>query len=403
MSNWQSDMELVTYEDLLKKPDDHSPLGPSSMERWLECPGSVLACQGLPDTSSEYADEGSFAHHVSELCRLNNVPAHTYIGLESHCKRFTVDIEFARHVQYFLDYVYEFEGDVLIEERVSYDAWVPDGFGTADDIRIHDGLCNLTDLKFGQGVKVFVKNNPQMWGYGLGVFQDFGHLYDIETFKFNICQPRLDHIDEATVSLKEILLWARDKVQPTAQIAMQPGAPFHPGEWCRWCKIKDDCKHRSQWLMAQMLDELDDMESVKDPDLMNNDDLADAMGVISLMRSWCNDIETRVLSEVQAGRAVGTPSWKLVAGRSNRSWRNVEKAEAALRKTKLKVKDIFKQTMITPPQAEKLLGKDHAIMTDHVRKPPGSPKLAPPTDPRPSVTASISELDEDEAQSAGEE
>jgi len=403
-------MKLVTYEDLLKKPDDHSELGPSSMERWLECPGSVLLCRGLPDISSEYADEGSFAHHVSELCRLNNVPAHTYIGLVSHCKRFTVDIEFARYVQFFMDYVSEFEGDVLIEERVCYDAWVPKGFGTADDIRIHDGLCNLTDLKFGKGIKVYIRDpvtkklKPQLPGYALGVFQDFGHLYDIETFKFNICQPRLDHIDEATVSLKEILLWARDKVQPTALIALQPGAPFQPGEHCRWCKAHDTCGHRKQWLVAQMLDELDDMESIKDPDLMDNDDLADAMDVISLMRGWCNDIEARVLSEVQAGRAVGTPSWKLVAGRSNRAWRNMAKAEAALRKTKLKVKDIFKQTMITPPQAEKLLGKDHAIMTDHVRKPPGSPKLAPPTDPRPSVTASISELDDDdEAQSAGEE
>lgn len=403
-SSWQSDMELVTYEDLLKKPDDHSELGPSAMERWLECPGSVLLCRGLPDAPTEYADEGTFAHHVSELCRLNNVPATTYIDLVSHCKRFTVDAEFARHVQFFLDYVAEFEGDVLIEERVSYDAWVPGGYGTADDIRIHDGLCNLTDLKFGQGVKIYIKNNPQMWGYGLGVFQDFGHLYDIETFKFNICQPRLDHIDEATVSLKEILLWARDKVQPTAEIALKPNAPFQPGEHCRWCKARDTCGHRKEWLMAQMLDELDDMESIKDPDLMTNDDLANCMDVISLMRSWCNDIEGRVLSEIQAGRAVGTPSWKLVAGRSNRAWRDAVKAEAALRKTKLKVKDIFKQTMISPTQAEKLLGKDHKIMTDHVRKPPGSPKLAPPTDPRSAITADISELDDDdEAQSAGEE
>lgn len=321
----------------------------------------------------------------------------------SVCERFTVDAEFARHVQAFLDYVNEFEGDMLVEERVSYDAWVPDGFGTADDIRIHDGICNLTDLKFGAGVKVYVKGNTQMWMYGLGVFQDFGHLYDIETFKFNICQPRLDHIDEDTVSLKEILLWARDKVQPTAAIALKPDAPFQPGEHCRWCKARDTCGHRKEWLMAQMLDELDDMDSIKDPDLMTNDDLANAMDVISLMRSWCNDIEARVLSEVQAGRAVGTPSWKLVAGRSNRAWRNAVKAEAALRKTKLKVKEIFKQTMISPTQAEKLLGKDHAIMTDHVRKPPGSPKLAPPTDPRPSITADISELDDEEAQSAGEE
>jgi hypothetical protein len=398
-------MELVTYEDLLKKPDVHSALGPSSSERWLECPGSVGLCKGLPDAPTIYADEGNFYHDVSELCRLNNVPAKTYIGLVSVCERFTVTEETARYVQSFVDYVNQFEGDMMVEELVTYDAWVPGGFGTLDDGRIRDGVCNLTDLKFGQGVKVFCKGNTQMWMYGLGVFQDYGHLYDIETFKFNIHQPRLDHIDEDTVSLKEILLWARDVVQPTAKIALGDDAPFQPGEWCRFCKARDTCVPRKQWLMAQMLDELDDMDSIKDPDLMTNDDLANAMDVLSLMRSWCNDIEARVLSEVQAGRAVGTPSWKLVAGRSNRAWRNAKKAEAALRKvSRLKVSDIFKQTMISPTQAEKLLGKDHAIMTDHVRKPPGSPKLAPPTDPRPAVVADISELDDDdEAPSAGEE
>ena len=388
-------MPMLTYKEVHERKDEHSPLGPSSMDRTLNCPGSVDLTKDMPDTSSEYADEGTFAHHISELCRINEVPAEFYVGLDSHCGRFTVDKEFANHVQYFLDYVNEFKGEMLVEERVEYDAWVPGGFGTADDIRMNDGMCVITDLKYGQGVKVFARNNLQMWGYGLGVFQTFGHLYDIETFQFNICQPRLDHIDEHTVSAKEVLLWARDVLEPMAKIALGDDAPFKPGTWCRWCKVRDTCDHRKQWLMAQMLDELDDMDSIKDPGLMDNDDLADAMDVISLMRTWCNDIEARVLSEVQAGRDVGSPSWKMVAGRSTRRWRDEGKAEAALRKTKLKVKEFLIAKLISPTQAEKLLGKDNAVLIAQVIKPPGSPKLAPPTDPRPSVKAAISELDDD--------
>ena len=387
-------MSMLTYEELCAQPDEHSELGASSSERWAHCQGSVKLVRGLPDTPSEYADLGNFAHDVSELCRVNGKPASYYIGLKSHCGRFECDKEMANHVQMFLDYVDEKPGEMLVEQRVEYDAWVPGGFGTADDIRIQDGVCDLTDLKYGQGVKVYVKDNWQMWTYALGVFQTFGHLYDIDQFKLCICQPRLDHIDEDTVSTKEILLWARDRLKPAAETALYAeNPPFEAGEWCRWCRARDVCNHRKEWLMTQMLDELDDMESVKDPDLMTNDDLAEAMDVIDLMRSWCNDIERRVLSEVQAGHEVGKPSWKLVEGRSVRKWRDEAEAEAALRKTKLKVKEILPTKLISPTQAEKLLGKKNEILGDLIIKPPGSPKLAPPTDPRPPVQPDISELD----------
>lgn len=391
-------MSEVTYEQLLEKPDDHSEVGPSGMDRWMLCPGSVQLSRGLPDTASVFADEGTFAHHISELCRLNDKPASAYIGQASHCDRFEVDQVFADHVQAFVDYVDEFPGEMMVEERVEYDAWVPGGFGTADDIRFNEGMCYLTDLKFGQGVKVFIRDpvskqlNRQMLGYALGVFQQFGHLFDIDCFQLNICQPRLDHIDEETVSLKEILLWARDQLQPIAEVALGSNPPFQAGDHCRWCRARDSCAHRKDWTMAQMLDELDDLESMKDPDLMDNKDLAISMSVIDVIRAWCNDIESRTVSEVQAGRDVG--GWKMVAGRSIRKWRDNDQAEAALRKTKLKVAEILPPKLISPAGAEKLLGKKHPLMTELVIKPPGSPKLAPPTDPRPSVTPDVSELDD---------
>ena len=391
-------MSEITYEALLQKPDDHSEMGPSGMDRWIPCPGSVVLSRKFPDVPSEYADEGTFAHHVSELCRLNNKPASHYIGLESHCGRFVVDKPFADAVQSFLDYVDELPGHMEVEQRVSYDAWVPDGFGTADDVRFDEGMCYLTDLKFGQGVKVYLRDpvtkklKPQLMGYALGVFQDFGHLYDIDCFQLAIHQPRLDHIDEETVSLKEILLWARDVLQPTAEIALGDNPPFQAGDHCRWCRARDACPHRKDFVMSQMMDELDDLESMKDPDLMDNDDLANAMNVLDQIRAWCNDIEKRALSEVQAGHDVG--GWKLVEGRSVRRWRDAEEAEQALRGTKLKVKEILPPKLISPAQAEKLLGKKHPLIGELCIKPPGSPKLAPPTDPRPPLKVDISELDD---------
>ncbi len=388
-------MSELTYEDLLAIEDEHSILGPSGGDRWMKCPGSVQLGRKFGDTASSYADEGNFGHDISQLCRVNGYPAKHYIGLVSKCGRFTCDKAFADAIQQFLDYVHEFEADqVLIEERVDYTAWVEGGFGTLDDGRLTERTASITDLKMGQGVKVYAKDNTQMKLYALGVFQDWGHLFDFDKFQLNIVQPRLDHIDEWTISTKELLLWARDQVEPTAKIALGDDAPFQPGKHCQFCRARDNCVHRKEWMMLQMLDELDDLESIKDPDLMTNDQLYEAMSVIDLMRNWCNDIERRTLAEVQAGRDVGNPSYKLVAGRTARKWRDEADAEKALRGAKLKVKEIFPPKLISPPQAEKLLGKKHPILTEQVQVTTGKPVLVPPTDPRPSVVADISELDD---------
>ena len=43
---------------------------------------------------------------------------------------------------------------VLLERRVDFSRWVPEGFGTADLIVITDGVAYVVDLKFGKGLKV---------------------------------------------------------------------------------------------------------------------------------------------------------------------------------------------------------------------------------------------------------
>ncbi len=46
----------------------HALLSPSSAERWMQCPGSVALSYGAPDSSSEYADEGTAAHELAAMC-----------------------------------------------------------------------------------------------------------------------------------------------------------------------------------------------------------------------------------------------------------------------------------------------------------------------------------------------
>lgn len=48
-------------------PNKHAVLSASSSHRWLNCPPSALECAKLPDTSSEFARQGTDAHTLCEF------------------------------------------------------------------------------------------------------------------------------------------------------------------------------------------------------------------------------------------------------------------------------------------------------------------------------------------------
>ncbi|MDE2020994.1 MAG: DUF2800 domain-containing protein, partial [Patescibacteria group bacterium] len=61
----------------------HSPLGASSAERWLHCPGSIALAKKivLPDAEeSEYAKEGTAAHEAAAFCLKNDFDSWEIIG-----------------------------------------------------------------------------------------------------------------------------------------------------------------------------------------------------------------------------------------------------------------------------------------------------------------------------------
>jgi hypothetical protein len=384
----------------------HSDLGPSASERWLECLGSVLATRGMPDISSDYAIQGTAAHTVSEWCRQQNVRASKFLGTMVGVKTadrgivlVECDQEMVDGVQAFVDFVNDLPGDAHFETRVHYEAWVPGGFGTSDDARIQDGVCTITDLKFGEGIQVFAKDNTQLMLYALGFFHDFGHLYDIKEFELIIFQPRLDHIDRWHISLADLLIWARDVAMPRAHMALQPDAAFKAGDWCRFCKIKERCAARAESAMRTVAEEFDDLDEAAEKaqelegegvaegaaSLLSNEQIAKLLPAIAGARAYFTAIEKLAMSEVQQGRAIG--DYKLVEGRSNRAWdAPEEKVVKALKGARVRTDDIYTKKLISPAQAEKLVGKTHKIISELVKKPKGSPVLVPGSDPRPAMT-----------------
>ena len=105
----------------------HATLAPSSASRWIACPGSVRLTADLPDTESEHAALGTFAHTAAAHCLAESERAETVIG----CTGFDfhadgsldhrVDQEMVDTIQEYLDVVHAVANDytqLLVEQRV---------------------------------------------------------------------------------------------------------------------------------------------------------------------------------------------------------------------------------------------------------------------------------------------
>lgn len=232
----------------------HSELGPSAADRWMNCPGSVLASRGRPDHPSKYAIEGTAAHTVSEWVRKQNVPASTFKGITVRVQHApdengntSTDVKCGKPmvdgVQTFVDAVRKHPGYEIIEGRVHY----AHGFGTQDSAMLMPRLGRSTDFKFGTGVKKDAKWNPQLLHYAVGTHLQWDWLFGFKKWILGISQPRLKHHDEWEISAKDLMDWYDDVAIPAAWRALTPNQPRVAGEWCQFCRIKKTCSVRNEY------------------------------------------------------------------------------------------------------------------------------------------------------------
>jgi hypothetical protein len=141
----------------------HSPIGASSMYRWAECPGSVaLSATVPPQESSAYAEEGTEAHELGAKWLISN-------GKTPECD----DDEMLDNVRVYVDYVFGLMGSkckLFVEHGFDLSDVYPGAYGT-NDAAVYDGVNKILyviDLKYGAGIYVSAKNNPQLRYYALG-------------------------------------------------------------------------------------------------------------------------------------------------------------------------------------------------------------------------------------------
>ena len=369
----------------------HAILSASSSDRWLHCPPSARLCESYNDKGSDYAAEGTDAH---ELCEYKLRRA---LGMEAkdpteNLTWFNEEMDDCAngYVAYILEQVEAVKQTcvdpvVLIEQRVDFSRWVESGFGTADCIIIADGTLQICDYKHGLGVLVSAEMNPQMQCYALGALDLFDGIYDIDTVRMTIYQPRRDNFSTYVLPKDELYHWADELLKPTADLAFAGDGNFLCGEWCAFCKAKHDCRARAETNMELA------RYDFKLPPLLTDEEVEEILARIDDLVSWASDIKEYALQQAISGKEWS--GWKLVEGRSNRKYTNDSAVADAISKAGF---DPFEHKVLGVTAMQKLLGKSRfdELLAAYIEKPQGKPTLVPESDKRPVMNTAKNDFNE---------
>ena len=361
----------------------HALLSASSSHRWLNCSPSARLEQEFEDTESTTAAEGTAAHALCEhklkkaLKRRSKKPVSEYDCDEMDA--YTDD-----YVEFVMEAVEEAKQTcsdplVLIEQRLDFSCYVPEGFGTGDCVIVADGLLHIIDFKYGQGVLVEAEENPQMMLYALGALRLFDALYDIEAISMTIYQPRRDNISTWTITVDDLLSWTENVLKPRAELAFRGEGDYIPGSWCTFCKAAVKCRTRAE---AKL--QLARYEFVLPP-LLTDAEIEDILLKLDDLTKWANEIQAYA-QDAAINHGKVWHGFKLVESTTKRKYADedavIEAANAA------GYTDIFRKSLIPITEMEKLMGKKNfaAILGSLVEKPHGKPTLVPASDKRPAIT-----------------
>jgi hypothetical protein len=368
----------------------HAILSASGAHRWLNCTPSARLELEFDDNSGEAAAEGTAAHALSEhklrkaLKMRSKKPVSPYDSDE-------MDNYTDGYVEYVLEVIEQAKQTcsdplILIEQRLDFSKYVPDGFGTGDCVIIADGTLHIIDFKYGQGVLVSAEDNPQMKLYALGALDLFDGIYDIEMVSMTIYQPRRENVSTSTVSKEILYQWAEEVLKPKAELAFAGDGNYCPGEWCQFCRAAVKCRARAEAKMKLATFEF------ALPPLLSDEEIADILSSIGDLTSWANEI-IAYATDAAVNHGKKWPGFKVVEGRSNRKYKDEEAVAEAAKNAGYR--DIYKQSLITITEMEKLMGKTkfNEVLGGLIMKPPGKPTLVPVSDKRPEMNTSSAKND----------
>lgn len=371
-------------------PVKHAVLSASSSHRWLNCNPSARLEEKFEDNETEAAAEGTAAHALCE----HKLRKMLKLRSRKPTSKYDCD-EMDEYTDGYVEFVSEqiaqakqFCKDplVLIEQKLDFSCYVPDGFGTGDCLVVADHLLHIIDFKYGMGVLVDAVENPQMMLYALGAIRLFDSLYEIDTVSMSIYQPRRDNVSTWTISVAELNEWAENTLVPKAKLAFEGKGEFSPGIWCTFCKAAVKCRARAEAKLQLAKYEF------AEPPLLSDEEIEDILGRVDDLTKWANEI-VAYAQDAAINHGKTWNGFKLVESRTIRKYSDEEAVAQAA--SDAGYHDIYKKSLIPITEMEKLMGKKTfaEVLGGLVVKPQGKPTLVPASDKRPAIIVTGAEQD----------
>lgn len=235
----------------------HSILPPSSADKWMECHGWYMAVKDLPPLpSSVYADEGTEAHKVLEVC--------LRFGFDPY--EVTDDEEMAGAVSYVLDWVQQYliqnpGAEYHPEQWLSWGSWYRMNHlgGTSDLVLTHPTELVANDYKHGKGVIIDPETSKQLRLYLLGAIAKYGER---KRYRLVISQPRAPHergpIREHVITRREARMFMNE-VENAVRLNLSGKGKRKAGEHCRhWCAAAATCRELANHNLSLAIEEFGD-------------------------------------------------------------------------------------------------------------------------------------------------
>lgn len=375
-------------------PNGHALLSASSSKQWLNCPPSAKQCATQEDRASPYAQQGTDAHELCEYKVLTRVCGKAAWDPTENLDYFDTEMDYStdEYCNYVLEQFEEAkklckDPIVLVEQKLDFSRWVPEGFGTGDCLIVADDVLHIIDFKYGLGVLVDCENNSQMMCYGLGALDIYDGIYDIKVVKMTIFQPRRDNISTFTMAKDELLNWADTVLAPTAKLAYEGKGEYKAGDHCTFCKVKATCRKRAEYNLELAKYDFEMPANLEDTEI------AAILPRVDDLVSWVNDIKEYALQRALSGTKYD--GYKVVEGKSNRRYVSDQAVVEVLTDAGY---DPYERKLLGVTAMTKLLGKAkfEELLGSLIEKPAGKPTLVPETDKRKALNTAKDDFNDEE-------
>lgn len=383
-------------------------LNPSSAERWVTCTASPRYIRDnwnllAESTDTAWNQEGTTAHELAAAA-LEGRKMNPFACPVPPTK------EMNRHAWNYMEYV---EGLRVGDAKVYVERKLPlfymhERNAMIDAVVVNHNEVHIIDFKYGEGVQISPVGNLQCIIYAYVAVRDYASyalLRGTMPVTIHIYQPR-GRGAEAPAKVWETNVGEIAKVATIitgiAQTILNNAngddtykVQFAPSDKaCQFCPAKGFCTARQQHF-GREVKQLAVVDKAPLP-LSTTLTLEQRAAVLkhkSAIEKWLKDVAADTQRLMLEGTKV--PGWKLVMSNGgHRFWTDPEEAKKLLlADTILKREEVITETLASPAQVEKLLGKNKlpVEVTNLIAKPNGNPIPVPEDDKRTSCVVDASE------------